>query len=478
MKRFLYIFAHSLCFLLSAGGSFMVNAAAVRGVQPEITMTVSTRDSLYRTPLLFHFRQNRSLVEYDYMDNPRTLACFCALFTDSLSTPGIDTVTIFSYASPEGDARHNFALARQRAIAVKGYLLWKYPHLNRERLLIEPVGEDWLKLRELVVADNSVPDRGEVLHLLDEIPDRDRCKVLLKKLNCGYAYRYICKKLLPQLRNAAVCLVKLKTVQPDFAAEYDSVLNYVDYKESVASRSLTCQHNLSNQHSSSDQHSLPSDQGRISDQCGIPFQRPASCSNLLSLRRNNPPVSSPPERLRSFRPLFALKTNLLFDLAMVPNIELELPLGRHNRWSLNAEWLFPWWLIDHDKYCLQILSGGLEGRYWLGNRTTRGALAGHFLGLYAGGGKYDLQWKTDGYQGEFYIASGISYGYSAPIARRLNLEFSIGIGLLRTNYEHYHAIDDYQTLLWQNDGNYTWFGPTKIKISLVWLLGGRKGGER
>lgn len=149
----------------------MVNAAAVRGVQPEITMTVSTRDSLYRTPLLLHFRQNRSLVEYDYMDNPRTLACFCALFTDSLSTPGIDTVTIFSYASPEGDARHNFALARQRAIAVKGYLLWKYPHLNRERLLIEPVGEDWLKLRELVVADNSVPDRGEVLHLLDEIPD-------------------------------------------------------------------------------------------------------------------------------------------------------------------------------------------------------------------------------------------------------------------------------------------------------------------
>lgn len=86
--------------------------------------------------------------------------------------------------------------------------------------------------------------------------------------------------------------------------------------------------------------------------------------------------------------------------------------------------------------------------------------------------------KRTGYQGEFYIASGISYGYSAPIARRLNLEFSIGIGLLRTNYEHYHAIDDYQTLLWQNDGNYTWFGPTKIKISLVWLLGGRKGGER
>ncbi|WP_394369748.1 DUF3575 domain-containing protein, partial [Bacteroides propionicigenes] len=34
------------------------------------------------------------------------------------------------------------------------------------------------------------------------------------------------------------------------------------------------------------------------------------------------------------RPLFALKTNLLFDAALMPNIELELPIGK--RWSLNA----------------------------------------------------------------------------------------------------------------------------------------------
>lgn len=149
----------------------MVNAAAVRGVQPEITMTVSTRDSLYRTLYCFISVRTVRWWSMTIWTIHARLPVSAALFTDSLSTPGIDTVTIFSYASPEGDARHNFALARQRAIAVKGYLLWKYPHLNRERLLIEPVGEDWLKLRELVVADNSVPDRGEVLHLLDEIPD-------------------------------------------------------------------------------------------------------------------------------------------------------------------------------------------------------------------------------------------------------------------------------------------------------------------
>lgn len=80
-------------------------------------------------------------------------------------------------------------------------------------------------------------------------------------------------------------------------------------------------------------------------------------------------------------------------------------------------------------------------------------------------------------KGEFYIASGISYGYAVPVASRLNLEFSIGIGLLRTDYKHYRAIDNYRTLLWQNSGNYTWFGPTKGKISLVWLLGRKQKGR-
>ena len=167
----------------------------------------------------------------------------------------------------------------------------------------------------------------------------------------------------------------------------------------------------------------------------------------------------------------------------MPNVEIEVPIG--NRWSVNGEYMFPWWLLDGDKYSLQILTGGLEGRYWLGsreNRTNREALTGHFLGLYAGGGKYDLQWKENGYQGEFFIAAGISYGYARRIARNLHLEFNIGVGMLRTDYRHYHARDNYKTLMWQENGKYTWFGPTKVKISLVWLLNRKvktaKGGER
>ena len=171
------------------------------------------------------------------------------------------------------------------------------------------------------------------------------------------------------------------------------------------------------------------------------------------------------------RPLFAVKTNLLFDAALMPNIELEVPIGK--RWSLNGEYMFPWWLINDDRYCLQILMGGLEVRYRPGKRSGRDVLTGHFIGLYAGGGKYDLQRDKNGYQGEFFIAAGVSYGYAHSIARNLRLEYNIGIGMLRTDYRHYHSRDNHRTLLWQENGEDTWLGPTKLKISLVWLITGK-----
>ena len=83
--------------------------------------------------------------------------------------------------------------------------------------------------------------------------------------------------------------------------------------------------------------------------------------------------------------VLALKNNLLYDLALAPNIEVELPLGK--RWSLNVEYKCPWWSDSGCNFCYQLLSGGTEARYWLGNRHTRGRLSGHFLGAYAEGGE-------------------------------------------------------------------------------------------
>lgn len=392
-------------------------------------------------PMMLYFRFDKSLVDSGYMDNGRTLRHLNELLTDRQLCTRIDSINIFSFASPDGDRIYNERLARQRSIAVKGYLVWKYPHLDQYRIHQRPQGENWQELRQLIVDDKNIPDREEVLRIIDHHKDSEQCKALLKKLNGGVPYHYIYIHLLRYLRNASICTVYVRPMKHPGSA-YPVALNTA---------------HLSSLSSMSSSVSMSSADFKSAETEYKDFQ--------------------------SVKPLFAVKTNLLFDAALMPNIEIEIPIGK--RWSINGEYMFPWWLFDGDNYALQILMGGLEGRYWLGSRKSREArevLTGHFVGLYAGGGEYDLQWKDNGYQGEFFIAAGISYGWATRIARNLHLEFNIGIGLLRTDYRHYHARDNNQTLLWQENGNYTWFGPTKAKISLVWLLNrkvkGQKGGVK
>lgn len=408
------------------------------------------RPGLSGSPVVLYFRFDKAVVEDEYMDNARTLRHLDAIFSARSLTERIDSIHILSFASPEGKRKYNERLARQRSTAIKVYLLRKYPHLDESRLHPRSQGENWKELRRLIADDKQLPNREEVLQIIDRIPDADRCKTLLRKLDSGRSYRYIRERILPGLRHATVCVVWIR-------------------RDSLSA--------------------LP----RPVSPDTAPLHKPCKllCTEMRNIQRQaarnvqGMTGANEAKEIRTIkkRPLFALKTNLLFDAALMPNVEIEVPVG--NRWSVNAEYMFPWWLFDGDKYSMQILMGGLEGRYWLGgkeNRINREALTGHFLGLYAGGGKYDLQWKENGYQGEFFIAAGISYGWSASIARNLHLEFNIGIGMLRTDYRHYHARESYQTLLWQENGKYTWFGPTKAKISLVWLLNRKmkigKGGAK
>ncbi len=170
-------------------------------------------------------------------------------------------------------------------------------------------------------------------------------------------------------------------------------------------------------------------------------------------------------------PLLALKTNLLFDALATPNIEVEVPLN--NRLSIMAEYWCPWWLDKYTGDCYQFMYGGLEGRYWFRKSPDREVLTGHFLGLYAGFGLYDVGRYEGGYQGELDYHAGLTYGYSFRLNRFLRLETSIGLGAMRTKYNHYIGTENVNAVLWQYSGRYMYFGPSKLKVSLVVLLHGR-----
>ena len=182
--------------------------------------------------------------------------------------------------------------------------------------------------------------------------------------------------------------------------------------------------------------------------------------------------------------IFALKTNLLFDLATALNVELEIPIGR--RMSIMWEDVFPWWETGN-KYCFQNWQMGPELRYWFTPWDVHGTdkLRGFFIGAYGMSAKGDLQndRKFD-YQYEYWSA-GLTGGWSARLGRRNwgRLEFSLGLGYANVDYRHYLPMDDYSKLIRDpyDVGTASFWGPTKAKVSLVIPVNvtrNKKGGSK
>ncbi len=198
-------------------------------------------------------------------------------------------------------------------------------------------------------------------------------------------------------------------------------------------------------------------------------------SPSVSAQRNFPaPVTDEaPDDVQAGKPLLAVKTNLLFDVFSAVNLEIEVPIGQ--RWSVLGECIFPWWIWEQKQSCLQLVNVNAEGRYWFNRLSGGPVMTGWFAGLYAGGGYYDFEWKNKGYQGEFYMSAGLTGGYAHTLGKDSNfrMEYSVGIGYLNTRYREYSSVwgvDDEWHLVLRQSGNYSWVGPTRLKVSLVWML--------
>ncbi|MBO5903457.1 MAG: DUF3575 domain-containing protein [Tidjanibacter sp.] len=185
-----------------------------------------------------------------------------------------------------------------------------------------------------------------------------------------------------------------------------------------------------------------------------------------------PVVTEPESNLH-----MAIKTNLLSDLALIPQIGAEVMLN--DEWSIAANYHGAWWRSMGRYY--YNYGGSVEvRRYWDPNNKYN-TMSGHHFGAFAQILTYDVEGKLYGYLGKTpQVGIGISYGYSIPIGRRLNLDMSLGIGYLTGKYEKYVYTDDHY--VWLSTHRLHYFGPTKAKVSLVWLIGkgnvNQKGGNK
>ncbi|MGV8134684.1 MAG: DUF3575 domain-containing protein [Mangrovibacterium sp.] len=153
---------------------------------------------------------------------------------------------------------------------------------------------------------------------------------------------------------------------------------------------------------------------------------------------------------------------MLYDAALMPSLEIEWLLSK--RWSVTLEGQCAWWSWSEKNYTYQIASGGPELRYWLKRKAP---FSGHYLGAFCSGGLYDLQVDQEGYRGECYVCTGLSYGYMKRLGRKLSLEFGLGAGYLSTQYEKYQPVNGHN--VYQSTERVRFFGPLKAKIALVWI---------
>lgn len=359
----------------------------------------------------------------DYMTNPAELEQIKHLLH---STQLIDSITIYSYASPEGSYTFNKWLAAERGQTAKRYILANIPAYRNfpdSLIHIQSTAENWAGMREEIEHRYTRADKVRVLEIIDMpgVADSER-KRMLAALDGGSSWQYILDHIMPHLRYATWITVWHPAIKMAPVASYMPV-PAVESPRTVRVPALKSQDYYS-------------------------------------------------------KTILAVKTNMLYDALTWLNYSIEVPFAGE-KFSALLYHQFPWWRWgqNDNEYCMRFLGVGAEARYWFLPQTRpetpklkiRDCLVGHYVGLYGESGMYDFERKTDiCYQGEYWSV-GLSYGYSMPICKYLNLEFAISGGYASIAHRGYTPSPDYE-ILWRDYtrmGRWHYWGITKLQVSLV-----------
>lgn len=396
-----------------------------------------------RDSVKIYFRQGYSVLDLSRRNNKQSLD----RIADSLKTSYADSVyqlrriMVVGGASPEGSIPLNRRLSVNRAKVLFNYLS-RYGALPDSLKTNVFLGRDWNGLIRLVKDDENLPYREETMELLYELAEDAANNDLSKgdhlrrmqRLRSGEPYWYMYRKYFPELRASRLYLW------------YEKVWNPL-----------------------------------------APVSMPPVKPTMPQTRAVEPMIVPyvPPQPRKWY---LAVKTNMLYDALLVPNIGVEVYLGKD--WSVAANWMYAWWKTDRRHWYWRTYGGDLSVRKWLGKAAKAKPLTGHHLGVYGQIFTYDFETGGKGYIGgkpggtlwdKMNYSAGVEYGYSLPVPYRLNIDFSIAVGYWGGTYYEYKPVDN--CYVWQSTKERHWFGPTKAEVSLVWLIGRGnfnegKGGRR
>jgi hypothetical protein len=429
-----------------------------------VSLQAQTTDSSdYNAPVLYYFPIDRAELLHDYENNALMLDALDRLLDNPAVYPHIASIRITAAASPIAPTAYNRHLSERRAKALQDYIQRKHPRVNKNTTYLYSMGIDWEGFRAVVeAADRSLPARDEILALLDNEPNKETVLLRLRTIGGEATSHYLLRVIYPQLQYATL---RIRLTDGTFipAGEASALKIYVEQN--------------------------------LRDTVAVSFRDTVAVALHDTVWISSPekpcpePATTEAAAVKHFPRkkgyCFGVKTNLLYDAALLPNVSLEFPAGK--AWSVVVEGMGSWWTFGKPARSYhRIQAGGVEVRRWLASPSP---LTGHALGIYALGGAYDIRlWpKNDnskGWLSNGSYSAGLSYAYSMPIAPRFHLELGLAAGYWGGRYSEYkfHTNENHER--WEQTSVHRrhYWGITRAELSLVWIIGTKnkngKGGAR
>lgn len=358
---------------------------------------------------------------------------------DSLvNATDLTEITVEGYSSPDGSQALNRRMALERAKGIRSYLTDRLG-IAPELIVVSSHPEDWDGLRSAIAAADALPERDKILRTIDNTPDRDACERKLRHMSGGSVWRRLAREFLPPLRRTVVTF--------RFPAHSVEVIILEDEP--------------------GDDVVYPLPDYDVIEPFDVDEKEP---DELIAEDAETETESEPPLN-------WYIKTNVPAWAMLWTNIAVEFDLARH--WSAQLPVYYSGfnYFTGHRKF--RTLTIMPEVRWW-----PRADNQGFFAGAHFGMGYYNVAFGgekryQDHNQNTPALGGGISVGYRLPISRngRWHLEFSIGGGIYRLDYDIYN---NYINGLLVDRRKRTFYGIDNAAISVAYRfdLAKQKGGKR
>ena len=161
----------------------------------------------------------------------------------------------------------------------------------------------------------------------------------------------------------------------------------------------------------------------------------------------------------------AVKTNLAAWAGTIMNLAADVQVSEHFSVELPVLWC-PWYVSD--KHAVKTFTIQPEARYWLSKPGK-----GHFFGVHAHVGWFNVKWNRDRYQDTDrpLLGAGISYGYLLPFNAHWAGEFTLGAGYANMRYDTYYNIDNGARI---DTRTKNYWGITRVGLSVVYRFNIKK----